>query len=252
MKTLYLLVNFFTIIIPFLFSFHPKIKFYKSFGSFFLSAILVGAVFVTWDSIFTHLGVWNFNADYLVGIYLFKLPLEELLFFICIPFSCVFTYFCLDKFYDLQWNAKFEAIFCVVFALVLIGVGTYFHDRIYTITTFYSTALVCLCLKFVAKVDWFGKATFVYGILLIPFFMVNGVLTGSGIEGAVVRYNPDHFIGLRLLTIPVEDSFYGLELILLNIYFYTLFAAKFNKKTAFNDNKPVDLIVVSNQPINNS
>ena len=232
MKTLYLFVNFFTIIIPFLFSFHPKIKFNKTFGPFFLSSILVGAVFVAWDSIFTHMGVWNFNPEYLVGIYFFKLPLEELLFFICIPFSCVFTYFCLDKFYNLQWNSKFETIFTLIFALILVIVGTYFYDKIYTIITFYSTALVCLYLKFIAKVDWFGKATFVYGILLIPFFMVNGVLTGSGIEGAVVRYNPEHFIGFRVLTIPIEDAFYGLELILLNIYFYKLFLGKRIQKQA--------------------
>lgn len=230
MKSLYMLVNFFTIIIPFLFSFHPKIKFYKTFSAFFLSSFLVGAVFVTWDSIFTHMGVWNFNADYLVGIYFFKLPLEELLFFICIPFSCVFTYFCLDKFYKLAWNQKVESFFCVLFSLILIVLGTYFHDRIYTIITFYSTAMVCLYLKFIAKVDWFGKATFVYAILLIPFFIVNGVLTGAGIDGAVVRYNPDHFIGFRFLTIPIEDAFYGFELILLNIYFYKLFQAKISKK----------------------
>lgn len=226
MKSLYLLVNFFTIIIPFIFSFHPKIKFHRTFKSFFLSAILVGTVFVIWDAIFTSMGVWNFNPKYLHGIYFFKLPLEEILFFICIPFSCVFTYFCLDKFFNLKWNNQIEAVFCIIFSLFLLALSIYFYDRIYTTITFLSTALVCLYLKFIAKVDWFGKATFVYVILLIPFFMVNGVLTGSGIEEAVVRYNPSDFIGFRVLTIPIEDAFYGFELILLNIYFYKLFQKK--------------------------
>lgn len=226
MKSLYLLVNFFTIIIPFIFSFHPKIKFHRTFKSFFLSAILVGTVFVIWDAIFTSMGVWSFNPKYLHGIYFFKLPLEEILFFICIPFSCVFTYFCLDKFFNLKWNNQIEAVFCIVFSLFLLALSIYFYDRIYTTITFLSTALVCLYLKFIAKVDWFGKATFVYVILLIPFFMVNGVLTGSGIEEAVVRYNPSDFIGFRVLTIPIEDAFYGFELILLNIYFYKLFQKK--------------------------
>jgi lycopene cyclase domain-containing protein len=229
MKSLYLLVNLFTISIPFIFSFHPKIQFYKTWGAFFLASILVGAVFVIWDAVFTHIGVWNFNPDYLLGIYLFNLPVEEVLFFICIPFSCVFTYFCLDKFFNLAWNPRTEAIFCAVFAFLLIVVGTYFHDRIYTIITMYSTALVCLYLKFLARVDWFGKAAFVYAILLLPFFVVNGILTGSGIEEAVVRYNPVHHMGFRLLTIPVEDAFYGFELILLNLYFYKLIQARLFK-----------------------
>lgn len=226
MKGLYMLVNFFTILIPLLFSFHPKIEFYKTWKAFFLSAGMVGAFFMIWDSIFAHLGVWNFNPQYLLGIYFLGLPLEELLFFICIPFSCVFTYFCLDKFYDLRWNQQFEAAYCIVFAGVLIVVGTYFHDRIYTLITFYSTSLVCLYLKFIAKVDWFGKVTSVYAILLLPFFIVNGVLTGTGIDGAVVRYNEAELMGIKLLTIPIEDGFYGFELILLNIYFYKIFQKK--------------------------
>lgn len=231
MKALYLLVNLFTIIIPFLFSFHPKIQFHKTWKEFFTASVLVGAVFVIWDSVFTSMGVWNFNPQYLLGIYFFGLPLEELLFFICIPFSCVFTYFCLDKFFNLAWNRQAENIFCIVFAVALIGVGTYFHHRIYTVVTMYSTAIVCLYLKFGARVDWFGKAAFVYTILLIPFFIVNGVLTGSGIDEAVVRYNPAHHIGFRILTVPVEDAVYGFELILLNLYFYKLFQARiFNRK----------------------
>lgn len=229
MNYLYLMVNFFTIIIPFLFSFHPKIKFHKAWRAFFLGSALVGLVFILWDAIFTQMGVWSFNPRYLIGYYLLGLPMEEWLFFICIPYSCVFTYFCLDKFYNLKWNHRTEAVFCIVFSLGLLVVGTWFYDRIYTLITFYSLALVCLYLKFVLQVDWFGKATSVYTLLLIPFCIVNGVLTGSWIEGAVVNYNPANHIGLRLFTIPVEDAFYGFELILLNLLVFKYFKRKFSK-----------------------
>lgn len=229
MKSLYLLVNLFTIIIPFIFSFHPKIRFHKTWKAFFLSALLVATVFVIWDAIFTKMGVWYFNPNYIVGLYFLKLPIEEILFFICIPFSCVFTFFCLDKFYDLSWNNRLERLFCLVFSIILIVLGIYYFDSIYTAITFFSTALVCLYLNFIAKVDWFGKATTVYAILLIPFFIVNGVLTGTGIDGAVVNYNPNDFMGIRILTIPIEDALYGFELILLNLYFYKKFLKIFNQ-----------------------
>lgn len=220
MKNLYLLVNLLTISIPFLFSFHPKIKFYKTWPAFFFASFLVGIVFVTWDGIFTAQGVWGFNDRYVMGFYVFKMPVEELMFFICIPFSCVFTYFCLDKFFNLKWNHTFEAVFCLVFTFCLLMVAVIYSDRIYTFTTFVSTALVCLYLKFVAKVDWLGKAAVVYGILLLPFFIVNGVLTGTGLEEPVVWYNSTEFMGIRLGTIPLEDAFYGFELILLNLWLY--------------------------------
>lgn len=220
MKALYLLVDFFTVIVPVIFSFHPKIKFYKTWKYFFVAAVAVGIMFIVWDSIFTGLGVWNFNPRYVSGIYLFRLPVEEILFFICIPFSCVFTYFCLDKFYNLGWKPKTEAIFCVLFSVTLIILGVIYIDRLYTSVTFFSTAFVCLLLKFVFKIDWFGKAVSVYAILIIPFLIVNGILTGTGLEEPVVRYNEAENLNIRILTIPVEDVFYGFEMILLNLFIY--------------------------------
>lgn len=104
MQITYLLIDFFTIVICFIFSFHPKIKFYRHFGAFFLSSLLVGSVFVIWDAWFTKLGVWWFNDRYLLGLRFIGLPLEELLFFICIPFSCIFTYYCLTKFFSMDWK----------------------------------------------------------------------------------------------------------------------------------------------------
>ena len=111
MKFLYLFVDFFTVLIPLVFSFHPKIQFYKRWKAFFIAAFIAAVIFITWDTIFTSLQVWNFNKNYITGIYFLNLPIEEILFFICIPFSCVFTFYCLNKFYELSWNSKAETIF---------------------------------------------------------------------------------------------------------------------------------------------
>src|SRR5690606_34954881 len=104
----YLLINFFTIIICFIFSFHPKIKFNLYFKPFIILAIIVAIPFIIGDAIFTKMGVWWFNYDYVLGFKLLNLPLEEILFFICIPFSCIYTYYCLNKFFNLSWNKKYE------------------------------------------------------------------------------------------------------------------------------------------------
>jgi lycopene cyclase domain-containing protein len=85
-------------------------------------------------------------------------------------------------------------------------------------------------LKFYFKIDWFGKAVSVYAILLIPFLIVNGILTGTGLEEPVVRYDNSENLGIRILSIPVEDVFYGFEMILLNIYLYKLFETAFFKR----------------------
>ena len=220
MKFVYLLVNFFAVIVPLLFSFHPKIKFYKAWKAFFIAAAIVALIFLTWDYIFLRLGVWSFNPRYITGAFLFGLPVEEILFFICIPFACVFTYYCLDKFYKLDWPARTEDFFCIALSLGLLLAGIIWGEKLYTSVTFISTAMVCLLLKFAAKIKWFGKAVTVYAVLLIPFLIVNGILTGSGLEEPVVQYNNGENLGIRILTIPIEDTVYGFELILLNVFFF--------------------------------
>jgi len=223
MKYLYLLIDLFTVIIPLLFSFHPKINFYKEWRWFIPANITTAVIFITWDIVFTNQGIWGFNGRYLTGVYFFNIPVEEVLFFICIPYACVFTYYCLDKFYPPKWSISFEKGFIPFLSIALLITGLYFYSRWYTSVTFISLALILLIIKYICKSTWLMRLMIIYTLLLIPFFIVNGILTGTGIEEPVVWYNDNENMGLRLLTIPAEDIFYGLELVLLNLFFYKFF-----------------------------
>lgn len=102
MSFTYILVLFFTVIICFIASFDKRLQCNKHFGAFLKASVLVAIPFIAWDVWFTAKGVWWFNIDYTMGLNIAGLPLEEWLFFIFIPFSCIFTYYSIDKF--LKWN----------------------------------------------------------------------------------------------------------------------------------------------------
>lgn len=223
MQYTYALILFFTIIICFVASFDKRILFNHHFGAFIKAAILVAIPFIAWDVWFTSMGVWWFNTDYTLGLVIAGLPIEEWLFFICIPFSCVFTYYCVDKYYPLKWLAGFNNLIVFVSVIVCAVIALIHYDKIYTLVTAVVTIITLIYFHFIARIEWIGKASFVFTVLMLGFFPVNGVLTGAGLESPIVNYNLDNFMGIRLGTIPIEDAVYGYTQFLLVLYFFKKF-----------------------------
>jgi len=228
MKFLYLIIDLLTILIPFLFSFHSKLQFHKMWKPFFLSNSIVSVLFVIWDIYFVRRGIWGFNNHYILGVYVFNLPIEEIFFFICIPYACLFTYHCLNLFFQCKWEEKFEKIFILILSAALLSIGCIYFHKLYTCCSFISLGILILFLKYFANVNWLTNFMTVYTMLVVPFLLVNGVLTGTGIEHPVVWYNNAEIIGVRVFTIPVEDFIYGIELLLVNIFFYEFFKFYFH------------------------
>lgn len=222
----YLIINFLTIIICFVYSFDRRIRFDRYFVEFIIASIVVAIPFIIWDAIFTAKGVWWFNTDYTIGVTLFNLPLEECLFFICIPFSCVFTYYCLTKFFNLSWVNGFNNIIVFITIIICAVIALIFSDRTYTFVTAILTVATMLYMHFIDKQEWIGEASLVYTILMAGFLPVNGVLTGTGLESPIVNYNSAEFMNFRIGTIPIEDAVYGYIMILWNLYVFKKLSVK--------------------------
>lgn len=216
-KYLYLTLDFLSILFPFLFSFYPKANFSKKWKYLWPAILITSAIFILWDIQFTRMGVWGFNPRYLTGINFFNLPIEEVLFFICVPYACVFTYEAVNFFNkkDLSPTAVKYTTYLLIFFLLTSGLLNI--SRWYTAITFLSCSLFLMLLSVIAKPAYLGKFYIAFLFILIPFFIVNGILTGTGIEQEVVWYNNAENLGIRMGTIPFEDTFYGMLLILMNI-----------------------------------
>lgn len=226
---LYLLLDIGSLIIPLLFSFHPKLQFYKLWKYFFPATLIMMVFFVSWDIIFTHFGFWGFNEKYLSGIQLGNLPLEEWLFFICIPYACLFTIYAfknlLPKF---VFSDKTTSAIYFTLQTILIATLLYNYDRWYTAINF-GSAIILLGWVFNNEREALKVFLPVFAMLLIPFFIVNGFLTGSWIHEQVVWYNNAENLGIRIGTVPIEDSIYALSMLLLIFVLMERFKGKNHK-----------------------
>ncbi len=231
MMSLYLWIDLLSISVPFLVSFHPRIRLYKRYKALFLAFLITLVPFVVWDVYFTVQGYWGFNEAYLSGIYLFHLPLEEWLFFICIPYACVFTHLSIleinpDLALPEKVSKRITFGLLVLFALVLV----FNFDKAYTaVDMVFAIITLALVAKFNPKLLNSFYLTFLF--MLIPFFIVNGILTGTGIEGNIVWYNDAENLGIRIGTIPIEDSVYAFSLILLNLWLFFSFTSVSRSKS---------------------
>lgn len=226
MRYTYLLIDFFTILVPLIFSFQPQLGFYRTWRSLFPAIIITGVFFALWDSYFTSLGVWGFNSSYITSVSIGNLPVEEVLFFLCIPYSCIFTFHCLSGIIGGNFSKTATGVFNTVLIILFLTLAVYFHHKKYTFFSFITLPVLIALAYYGLKANWLSKFYIIYGILLVPFLIVNGLLTGTGLKNPVVWYNNDELIGIRILTIPVEDIFYGMALILLNMIIYSYLKSK--------------------------
>lgn len=215
-SALYLLLNLAAIAVPLLLSFDRKVQFYRRWPYLFPAILIVGTPFVLWDIHFANSGYWGFNERYLTGMELFGLPLAEVLFFFTVPYACIFIYETLGAY----WGDRIRHM-PLEYALWILIAGAAvlffaFPGRIYTMTATLPAAAVAAGLLIFRPV-YTRQLTAAFLVSVIPFLLMNGILTGTGLPEPVVWYSGEVFSGLRIGTIPFEDNFYSFSLIALNI-----------------------------------
>ncbi|NUQ81748.1 MAG: lycopene cyclase domain-containing protein [Bacteroidetes bacterium] len=213
MKYTYLFLNLITILGPVIMSFEKKIRFFRYWKPAFTALTFSGLFFLSWDYLFTYKRIWSFNPDYLTGFYLGVLPIEEILFFITVPFACLFIYEVVRFYYPAPgWNPQ-ALIIGIIWGSFLIGIALMNIPKLYTSVKLLLTGGFLLYMSLMIKPVYMAQFWILYLIHLIPFALINGVLTSL----PVVRYDDYYNLGIRLGTIPIEDTQYSLLLLLMTV-----------------------------------
>jgi lycopene cyclase domain-containing protein len=216
----YLLLNLIIISGPLALSFDKRVRFYRYWFALFPSIFIVILLFIIWDSLVTDRH-WFFNTAFTLPIRLLNLPIGEWLFFITVPYACIFTWEVLAAYFS---NSKFSFSkyhqIGLSVIIILSGIALLLTKKEYT-------AIVLIVLGFVFLMDILLKTnifqqsrTYYFSSLLIIMMIVfNGYLTAR----PVVLYNKQYQLDFRILTIPIEDFFYGFALIFSVIILYEKF-----------------------------
>ena len=226
----YILIDFLIIIFPLLFSFKWKFKYYKNIKPLSASILIVGGIYIIWDVIVTARGDWWFNYEFLSGPQIFGLPIEEILFFIVVPYACIFIYENLEYFVKKK-EIFFNKWLYIGLAIIFIVIGIVFYHQDYTILAMFSVATFFIISSTFYPQILKSRNYWLYIILsFVPFIIFNYLLTSL----IVVYYNPNAIWGGdglwngRFITIPFEDFFYNYSMLSFYLLVYDYFKKRWN------------------------
>lgn len=221
-KLTYALLLTGSVALPLALSFDRKVAFFRKWKALFPALAITAAVFITWDIYFTRHNVWWFNKEYVSGIFLAGLPVEEWLFFLIIPYCCLFIYEVSRAYFTREWKGFTLPASAVLF-LSFLTITLLNLDRTYTAVNFgMATAIIGLQFLLRTHKTYLFHFYTAYALSIIPFLLVNGVLTSL----PVVGYNNEENLDIRIRAIPVEDFAYLVNLLLMNLNLYEFFKNK--------------------------
>jgi lycopene cyclase domain-containing protein len=136
-----------------------------------------------------------------------------------VPYCCTFVYECIRCYFPKLQSNKISDTFLWVLGFILLVVGFFSLKLRYTsYTCIFLAVFIFIIMGFRKHFSYFNSTSFLlsYAIILIPYFLVNGFLTSL----PVITYNDNENLAIRIYTIPVEDMFYGMLLVMMNIIGY--------------------------------
>lgn len=221
MNTEYLIFNLIVISGPLSLSFDRKVHFVDKWPNAFKSILISLVVFVAWDAMVTGRHWW-FNDRYILGIKFIKLPIEEWLFFITIPYASLFIWEVFAAYFKNREIKSLQVVPRILYVGIPAGIGLFALGKEYT-------GLVLIALGIVALLDWKLKTKLFLQLRTIQYLAIsalamlifNGYLTWR----PVVLYSDIYQLNFRIHTIPIEDFGFGYALILLCTILYEKFKA---------------------------
>lgn len=216
MKYEYLIFNIIVIAGPLIFGSMKKFYFLNRIRETLIAISVPIIPFLIWDAMVTDRH-WFFNNNYVIGIYYFGLPIEEIMFFVTVPFACVFTWEMINRFtknIDLKFPVE---IYFLPIIFFLLSIYMLILGKEYTSLVFVALTLTFIYDRVLNTKFFLMKNVPLYLSLITIFTIIfNGYLTYR----PVITYDEQYQLAFRIFTIPVEDFLFGFSLLIISTITY--------------------------------
>ena len=210
---LYVKIDLLVLALPLALSFDRKVAFWKKWPQGFAAIAAVVLVFGAWDAWMAARGIWSFNPEHAGEFRFLHLPPGEWLFFVCVPYACLFVLECVRAYVPDRAGRMNRAVVPAVAAFFFVAAWM-FRELGYTTTVFLSVGLVLAAMEGVAPATLRSRNFWVaLGLTYLPFLIANGFLTGI----PIVLYDDAENLAIRVGSIPLEDFFFSFSMLGLSV-----------------------------------
>jgi lycopene cyclase domain-containing protein len=198
-----------------------KVKIHNKKANFARAYAFVSIPFVLWDIWAAMEGHWYFSNTYITQFRVAGLPVEEILFFLTVPFAMTYVWYVMGYYVSQtpKMYVRYIKRALMVAGLLCIFLSAYNWSLAYTRWAFLAAGITCFMLVRARSLHTKQFVIF-QGVLLLLFIFFNSYLTAL----PVILYGQQSYLNFRVGTIPLEDFFFNFALI-------NLFLVAFLQKT---------------------
>ena len=206
-------IDLLVLALPLALSFDRQVAFWKKWPQVFAAIAAVVLVFGAWDAWMAARGIWSFNPEHAGEFRFLHLPPGEWLFFVCVPYACLFVLECVRAYVPDRAGQMNRAVVPAATAFFCVAAWL-FRELGYTATVFLSVGLVLAALEGTAPATLRSRNFWIaLGLTYLPFLVANGFLTGI----PIVRYDDAENLAIRVGPIPLEDFLFSFSMLGLSV-----------------------------------
>ncbi|WP_393971789.1 lycopene cyclase domain-containing protein [Oxyplasma meridianum] len=199
-------------------SISSKIRKIRKFKPLVFSIFTVAPIYIVWDEYAVLIGTWKFNHSYIIGLYLWLIPVEEILFFIIVPFATLLIYEGLFMLKGVsskvfQWPG-------IAAGLILVGFGIVNWQHSYTIFAFIFAGMALIFMATLEPQMLFSSRLWAFmAISYIPFVVFDHIM----VTLPIFTYGKNVTLGIYIFSIPLEEYVYVFSLLLFYVLAYNFY-----------------------------